>query len=433
MGLQGGQSPNLIFSGLLGNHCNTHDDLAYKQLFGSACLGGEVINVSIDAEFFGSIPQTAQSATLILEPNAAANPNNVLARYKICGGAPTPVDGLPLFAYAIIEVANPVNLNAFQIISADGLDHTLRVVYNQKSGSIISIGQRGAPSSTPGLTDAQLRANPVPVATAIQTAAGNISALNANLGTGVATANSAVEINLQGDNMLGIQVTGVYNHTLLVQVTFDGVNWVNVNNANAIYNVSSGTYIGTIATITGAFLVDVTAALRARVTCSAYTSGVSTITLRSVENSTQNFNSPPTPSGLANIGNVGIQAGQTVTLQPLGTIGVNSHHRRLSTADTNLVNVKSSVGVIASLEIVNDTPNRVYLKLYNKATAPVIATDAALILKTIMVLPSSTLIVPVPAVGWRFVNGISYAMTGAIADTNTGPTEIGVMVNMSFT
>lgn len=80
---------------------------------------------------------------------------------------------------------------------------------------------------------------------------GTISAQNSN-GAGVATANSAVELDLGGNfNTVGIQVTGTYAVSALsVQYTIDGTNWITIAGTvvgNSIENIADGTAAATIA------------------------------------------------------------------------------------------------------------------------------------------------------------------------------------------
>lgn len=109
------------------------------------------------------------------------------------------------------------------------------------------------------------------------TATGNISALNANLGSGSATANSTVATaTMNGVSTATIEVTGTFSETLLVQITTDGSNWTALP---TITKISDSTTAANI-TAVGNYQVSVPAAAQARVTCSAFTSGSATVTVR---------------------------------------------------------------------------------------------------------------------------------------------------------
>lgn len=80
---------------------------------------------------------------------------------------------------------------------------------------------------------------------------GTISAQN-SVPAGVATTNSAVELDLGGNyNTVGIQVTGTYAVSALsVQYTIDGTTWVTIAGTvvgNSIEDITAGTAAATIA------------------------------------------------------------------------------------------------------------------------------------------------------------------------------------------
>jgi hypothetical protein len=95
---------------------------------------------------------------------------------------------------------------------------------------------------------------------------------------------------------------------------------------------------------------------------------------------------------------------------------------RNSTGDNNLVAAKGSAGTLYGFSVNNTNGALRYLKLYNKATAPVLATDVPV------------LVIPIPAngtvaqdfnVGLRFATGIAIAMTTGAADNDTGAVTAG--------
>ena len=103
-------------------------------------------------------------------------------------------------------------------------------------------------------------------------------------------------------------------------------------------------------------------------------------------------------------------------------------HSRLLTADTNLVSVKASIGQVYAIQAFNVSASAFWLKLYNKASAPVIASDAALIQKRILVPANATaangagVTLEVTDLGIVFSSGIAYACTRGVADTDTTAT-----------
>lgn len=100
---------------------------------------------------------------------------------------------------------------------------------------------------------------------------------------------------------------------------------------------------------------------------------------------------------------------------PLSTGGLLTR-RVIATADTNLNVVKASAGQIYGIELVNAAAYPVFVKLYNKATAPNLAADTPVM--TIQVPAGGVREINRPA-GVTFPLGIAYAATKAVADTDT--------------
>lgn len=118
-------------------------------------------------------------------------------------------------------------------------------------------------------------------------------------------------------------------------------------------------------------------------------------------------------------------------------------HSRAATADTNLVLVAAAAVVganttpiplnITELQIFNNTAAAKFIKFYDKATAPVIASDAALI-KLRLILPASGSIIVSSFSGLgNFTAGIGYCMTGAVGDADaTVLVANDVMMNLRY-
>lgn len=90
--------------------------------------------------------------------------------------------------------------------------------------------------------------------------------------------------------------------------------------------------------------------------------------------------------------------------------------RIVSAATTNATNLKASAGQIYTIDLFNSAAYTVFLKLYNKASAPTVGTDT----------PAWT--IPIPAgsgysktfyFGLTQGTGISYAITKNIGDSDT--------------
>ena len=85
-------------------------------------------------------------------------------------------------------------------------------------------------------------------------------------------------------------------------------------------------------------------------------------------------------------------------------------------ATTNGTSVKATAGAIKSIQGYNAKTAAVFLKFYNKASAPTVGTDTPV--KTLYVPASSAFVFDFPA-GYVFSTGIAYALTGAAALADT--------------
>lgn len=237
---------------------------------------------------------------------------------------------------------------------------------------------------------------------------GTISTQNLNPLTGVATANSAVEV-LLGDEMdtAAIQVMGTYTGALSIQASIDGVNFVTLGGTQALTNIATAVQVATIASaVVGIFQVDVSAFQRVRVTALAAMTGSAVVTIAAAK--TNGMVGVDTPITLAAGGVVTANLVQpTTTLLP---IALNS------AATTNATSQKATAGTLFEISASNQTASIKYLKLYNKASAPTVGTDVPI--ETIPIPANGDVPIEFGANGRRFTLGIAFAITGlqAIAD-----------------
>jgi hypothetical protein len=99
--------------------------------------------------------------------------------------------------------------------------------------------------------------------------------------TGVATANSAVEISLSDHQRLTFQVTGTYTGALSVQITVDGSTWETIASATALTNMVTGTQSATVTSaVQDVFQVGVAGCSKVRVTGLAAMTGTALITMK---------------------------------------------------------------------------------------------------------------------------------------------------------
>lgn len=102
-----------------------------------------------------------------------------------------------------------------------------------------------------------------------------------------------------------------------------------------------------------------------------------------------------------------------------------------SANSTNGTVAKAGAGDLFAIQGYNTTASVVYLKLYNKASAPTVGTDTPI--KTIPIPPNA----PIPANcawanGLYFSTGIAYALTGAAADSDTTAVAAGAIVGLNL-
>lgn len=163
---------------------------------------------------------------------------------------------------------------------------------------------------------AAVSASSVPVAIATETASGTITTQNL-VPNGAATANSAVEITLNGMQGLSIQVTGTYTGALSLQVTNDNSRWETITQT-AIVNTITGVPAATIASAAvGVFEARVGGFLKARVSGLAAVTGTATVTLRGTTNPGVVVPLQPTAAALA----VTASLAATQTLTTVTTVG----------------------------------------------------------------------------------------------------------------
>lgn len=104
----------------------------------------------------------------------------------------------------------------------------------------------------------------------------------------------------------------------------------------------------------------------------------------------------------------------------------------ISTASTNCNLVRAGNSVLHDLIPINTTTTIYYLKLYNKATAPVAGTD----------IPLWTIPLPFGATssgggvdhhsapGILFPDGFGFCITGAVADADSSNAATGLVINI---
>ena len=267
-------------------------------------------------------------------------------------------------------------------------------------------------------------------------ASGTITALNSNLATGAATANSSVALQLNGATGYSVDIRGTFTQTLLVQGSVTGNDWVTLS----VIPVGAGLNIAQVASVTaqGAWWGNANGLQQIRVTCSALTSGTATVNLRAMQSTGVVYNMPtgvttqPVTVGSfspgANlIADIGHQARAT-------TGGITTAANRLisAAASTNGTVVKGSAGRLYKVIGQNTSATTKYLKFSNSATITVGTTAVVFTL----VLPPVTFNngyfeFNLADYGVFFSTGISYGITGAPADNDTTALVAGDIAHLN--
>jgi hypothetical protein len=111
----------------------------------------------------------------------------------------------------------------------------------------------------------------------------------------------------------------------------------------------------------------------------------------------------------------GCSAGSTVSLIPATSGGLTMSHA-IAAASTNATSLKASAGQLYGASIYNNAGYPVYLKFYNKASAPTVGTDT--IVYEVAVQAGTEREVHTEE-GLAFSTGIAYAVTKGITDADT--------------
>jgi hypothetical protein len=108
---------------------------------------------------------------------------------------------------------------------------------------------------------------------------------------------------------------------------------------------------------------------------------------------------------------------QTVNATPTPSVsGGLLTYRKLASADTNLATPKASAGQLYGWYVYNNSASAKFLKIYNKASNPTLASDTPVL--TIPVPATSKTEIAIPS-GIALSAGLAIAATGAVGDTDT--------------
>ncbi|WP_370677445.1 hypothetical protein [Pleomorphomonas sp. PLEO] len=158
-------------------------------------------------------------------------------------------------------------------------------------------------------------------------------------------------------------------------------------------------------------------AVRARAT--AFTSG--TMNIRAIPVAMMQDMAPALSGGtLSAIGAASSGSGALATVARLAS----------AAASVNATVAKASAGRLYKIYGYNAATTVRYLKLYNKATAPTVGTDAPVV--TIALTPSREFDIDLGLIGHYFSTGIAYALTTGAADADTGALTAADVVGLGL-
>lgn len=230
-------------------------------------------------------------------------------------------------------------------------------------------------------------------------------------------ANAFCGISSLRDNTLTAHVQGTWSGTLSLQGSLDGVNFVTLSQALTWVNQATGAYSSTI-TANGIFQASITGIPYLRVTMTAYTSGTASVILQVSDGVALMGLDAPLPSGGNSIGSV------TSSPTPASNSSANL------AATTNATSVKASSGGLYVLDVFNGTAATIYVKLFNKSSAPTVGTDLPVIV--IPVAAGAAFFQEFGAIGRRFTAGIAYSVTGAAADSDATAIAAGAKIGVTY-
>lgn len=118
----------------------------------------------------------------------------------------------------------------------------------------------------------------------------------------------------------------------------------------------------------------------------------------------------------------------TVTNTPTagGGTGINF----VTTASTNVLVQKASIGNLTEMSAYNFTASPIYIKIFNKATAPVLGTDSPNVV--IPVLAGAAFFTEFGAAGKKFSAGISVAVTANAALLDNTAVAAGALISGTY-
>ena len=195
------------------------------------------------------------------------------------------------------------------------------------------------------------------------TATGTITTQNL-VPAGVATAGSAVSIDLDSKGTVTIQVTGTYTGALSAQITTDGTNWITPTNA-VFKNMVTGANSNTIPSASvGIWQIEIIGHAKFRLSALAAVTGTATIALRAAANTSQVSVAGVSTAANQNTGNASLTSLVAAAIPAFTNSPINL-------GSANAATLKASAGAVYKVYCYNKNAATRFFQIHNKATTPV--------------------------------------------------------------
>lgn len=246
--------------------------------------------------------------------------------------------------------------------------------------------------------------------------------------TNFTAVNQTLELDVSSLNSVRFEFSGTYVFTAVFEALgSNGTTWFPFS--VTMPNAATVTASHSTASATQAYEASCSTVSKVRVRLSAFTSAAVGGHRVAMIGSAAFFTPAPIPSVVLGGGTASI--GSMTANPPAGTaLSVTS------VAGTNLSAPKTSAGNLFEVTVSNPTATPAYVKFYNKASAPVVATDVPVLTivapATSATSTASANELSFGATGKRFALGIAMAITGAPAATDATNAVAGVQVHGTY-
>jgi hypothetical protein len=384
----------------------------------SSVSGGVSSNASVSA----SLAAPPAAATLVagtdgtnLQPLSVDTSGNLKALPLPSGAASAAGQATAQTTLSSIDTKTPAL--AAGRVPVDGSGVTQPV-----SAAALPLPSGAATETTLAAVNTKL-AGTIATSAADQTASGSITTQNLNLTSGVPTANSFVVVSSTvAMGTVGVQVTGTWTGTLIVQGTLDGSNWVTINGG---YNFPGGVLANSIASASvGVFHFYGGPYASIRVTASAAVTGTAVVTVRISQ--AQLFTSVlgAIPAGSNSIGS--LAANQSVNMAQVGGgtvaqgVGTAPTALRVVQSTATSSTVTSVAGSATTVSLLALNTSRAGASFFNESTAILylkFGATASVTSYTVQIPPSGFYEIPSTRPYTGAIDGIWSAANGNVRIT----------------